>query len=95
MFKAKGISVSLPSIKPKKMLGSLSALIATIKKSGLTFAPKPHEKLRTSLGKDFDMQGFFQSVKQAYMSGYQHIKLYFMIGFPGRKRGSRRDLAFF
>jgi len=82
-FKEKAVSVSLPSIKPKAMVGELSSLIATIKKTGLTFAPEAAtEKLRKVLNKDFDTEEFFQAIERAYFSGYQHIKLYFMIGFP-------------
>ena len=82
-FKEKAVSVSLPSIKPKVMVGELSSLIATIKKTGLTFAPEAAtEKLRKALNKDFDTGEFFQAIERAYLSGYQHIKLYFMIGLP-------------
>ncbi len=82
-FKDKGVAVSLPSIKPTQILGELSALIATIKKTGLTFAPEAaSERLRAILSKDFDMQEFYHTLEQAYRSGYQHVKLYFMIGLP-------------
>ncbi|MCX5713792.1 MAG: TIGR03960 family B12-binding radical SAM protein, partial [Candidatus Omnitrophica bacterium] len=82
-FKDKGVSVSLPSIKPKAILGELSALIATVKKTGLTFAPEAAtERLRSLISKDFDMQDFFHTLEQAFKSGYQHVKLYFMIGLP-------------
>jgi len=85
-FKEKAVSVSLPSIKPKVMVGELSSLIATIKKTGLTFAPEAAtEKLRKVLNKDFDTGEFFQAIERAYLSGYQHIKLYFMIGLPSEE----------
>ena len=85
------VSVSLPSIKPKTLVGNLSSLIATIKKTGLTFAPEAGaERLRKILAKDFDTDSFFKAIEQAYASGYQHIKLYFMIGLPGEEE---EDLA--
>ena len=83
LFKKKGVSVSLPSIKPKEMVGNLCALIATIKKTGFTFAPEAAtEKLRQILAKDFDTVNFFKAIEEAYRRGYRHIKLYFMIGLP-------------
>ena len=83
LFKDRGVSTSLPSIKPKAQLGELSSLIATIKKTGHTFAPEAaSERLRTMLHKNFDERDFFDTLAQAYKSGYQHIKLYFMIGLP-------------
>ncbi len=86
LFKEKAVSVALPSIKPKIMVGNLSSLIATIKKTGLTFAPEAgSERLRKILGKDFDLKDFFNTLEQAYAAGYQHVKLYFMIGVPNEE----------
>jgi radical SAM family uncharacterized protein len=87
LFKPKTVSVSLPSIKAKPMVGGLSSLIATVKKTGLTFAPEAgSERLRKILAKDFNEQEFFQTLEEAYISGYQHVKLYFMIGLPCEKQ---------
>jgi radical SAM family uncharacterized protein len=86
LFKTQGVAVSLPSVKHKAVIGSLSSLIATVKKTGLTFAPEAAtERLRSVLDKDFDFTDFLGTVKQAYLSGYQRVKLYFMIGLPGEE----------
>jgi len=83
LFKEKTVSLSLPSIKPKIMLGELLSLIATIKKTGLTFAPEAAtQRLRKILNKDFNLEDFFLAIERAYHCGYQNIKLYFMIGLP-------------
>ncbi|MDD4895087.1 MAG: B12-binding domain-containing radical SAM protein, partial [Candidatus Omnitrophica bacterium] len=77
------VSISLPSVKPKTLIGEASSLIATIKKTGLTFAPEAgSERMRKLLNKDFNMEEFFKVLEQAYASGYQNLKLYFMIGLP-------------
>jgi len=82
-FKSEAVSVSLPSIKAKRGVGNLSAIIANVKKTGLTFAPEAGtEKLRNILAKDFDEGEFFKSLLEAYSAGYQRVKLYFMIGLP-------------
>ena len=83
IFKDKGVSVSLPSIKPKTMLGNLTALIASVKKTGLTFAPEAGSmRMRAVLGKQFNDAEFFQALEESYRSGYQHVKLYFLMGVP-------------
>lgn len=83
LFKDKGVAVSLPSLKPNDIVGRLSLLISTIKKTGLTFAPEAAtQRLRNVLGKDFDTQDFFKTIEEAYRHGWQHVKLYFMIGLP-------------
>lgn len=82
-FKPLGVSVSLPSIKPKNLVGGLSALLASVKKTGLTFAPEAGSKrLRGILGKDFSEEDFFRGLEESFQAGYQHVKLYFMIGIP-------------
>jgi len=90
LFKERAVGVTLPSLKPRAYLGKLSSLIATIKKTGLTFAPEAAtERLRNILGKDFDEGDFFKTIEKIYASGYRHVKLYFMIGLP---REESRDL---
>lgn len=89
-FRDKAVAISLPSIKPQVLLGDVSSRIAMIKKTGLTFAPEAGtQRLRQALGKTFDTEVFFAALEKAYASGYQHVKLYFMIGLP---QESRQDL---
>ncbi len=83
IFKEKGVSLSLASIRAKSLVGDLITYITEVKKTGLTFAPEAAtERLRKIINKDFDIQAFFAVVRAAYKLGYQHIKLYFMIGLP-------------
>ncbi len=90
LFKKDKISISLPSIKAKAMVGEMSALIASIKKTGLTFAPEAGlSRMRGLLAKDFNEEDFFQALNKAFLAGYQQVKLYFMIGLPNE---SREDL---
>jgi radical SAM family uncharacterized protein len=83
LFQGKAVSLSLPSVRPKLILGPIASLIAGIKKTGLTFAPEAgSSRLRQIIGKDFDEADFFATLEQAFASGYQRVKLYFMIGLP-------------
>jgi len=85
-FKERAVNLSLPSLKAKALLGNVSTLIARIKKTGLTFAPEAGtQRLRQALAKDFSEDDFFKAVEEAYSAGYQHLKLYFLIGLPGEK----------
>lgn len=95
-FKPHGVSVSLPSVKPKTFLGSMSGLIATVKKTGLTFAPEAAtDRLRSVIGKDFDEDEFFRMLAQVYRAGYQHVKLYFMTGLPNETQEDVEAIAHF
>jgi len=82
-FKEQAVNLSLPSLKARSLLGNVSTLIAKIKKTGLTFAPEAgSERLRQLLAKDFSVEEFTLAVEEAYRAGYQHLKLYFLIGLP-------------
>lgn len=82
-FKERCVSISLPSIKPRDVVAGLSSSIAAFKKTSLTFAPEAaSERLRSILGKNFDLGNFSETVKHLQPLGYKHIKLYFMIGLP-------------
>ncbi|MCX5710826.1 MAG: radical SAM protein [Candidatus Omnitrophica bacterium] len=86
LFKDKGVSLSLPSIKAKSYVGNLSSIIARVKKTGLTFAPEAgSERLRQILAKDFNEDDFFSALRESFKAGYQRVKLYFMIGLPTEK----------
>jgi len=86
-FSQQAVNLSLPSLKAKALLGKVSTLIAKIKKTGLTFAPEAGTpRLRQVLAKDFSEVEFFEAIAQAYRAGYQHLKLYFLIGLPGERQ---------
>ncbi len=83
-----GVSVSLPSLRPKSYLGELSEYLAKVRKTTLTFAPEAgSERMRQAINKNFSMDELFSAVSQAYKNGWQAIKLYFMIGLPGEEYG--------
>ncbi|MCM8789429.1 MAG: TIGR03960 family B12-binding radical SAM protein [Candidatus Omnitrophica bacterium] len=87
LLKGKAVSVSLPSIKAKLLVGRLSSLISKIKKTSLTFAPEAgSKKLRDIIAKDFNEEEFFRVIEEAYSLGYLHVKLYFMLGFPFERK---------
>lgn len=95
-FKERGVSLSLPSLKARALLGNVSTLIAKAKKTGLTFAPEAGtQRLREALAKDFSEEEFFKVIAAAYACGYQHLKLYFLIGLPGETQGDLQGIIDF
>ncbi|MDD5725402.1 MAG: TIGR03960 family B12-binding radical SAM protein [Candidatus Omnitrophica bacterium] len=95
-FNRLGVNLSLPSLKAKSLIGNLSRLIAKTKKTGLTFAPEAGTpRLRDVLAKDFSEEEFFTAAAEAYRAGYQHLKLYFLIGLPGETEEDLRGIIDF
>ncbi|MBN1525997.1 MAG: TIGR03960 family B12-binding radical SAM protein [Candidatus Omnitrophica bacterium] len=83
VFKDKGVSVSVPSLRVEDILTKLPVLLSEVKKSGLTFAPEAGtDCLRRSLNKDIDINKLLEGAEGAFRAGWKRVKLYFMIGLP-------------
>lgn len=86
-FRDKGVSVALPSLRAKTIVGDLSGMLATARKTSLTFAPEAgSERLRRLINKNIDIDDLFRVSQDAYRAGYRLLKLYFMIGLPTETR---------
>lgn len=94
VYKDKGIGISLPSLKIKNCITDIPMLLKGIKKTGLTFAPEAgSERLRRIINKNIDIKELFNVVENAYRAGYQHVKLYFMIGLPSERLEDIEEIA--
>ncbi len=79
----KRISVSLPSLRTDAFSVELAQMIQRTRKTGLTFAPEAgSERLRRVINKGVTAEHLLQTAEAAYASGWQRIKLYFMLGLP-------------
>ncbi len=82
-FYSKRVSISLPSLRPNSFSLELAQLLARVKKPGLTFAPEAGTaRLRDVIGKSLNEQDLLNTAKVVFSSGWNLIKLYFMIGLP-------------
>ncbi len=78
-----GISVSLPSLRVDAFSVEMARLIATGKKTGLTFAPEAGtQRLRDVINKNVTESDLLGTVEHAFGAGWRRVKLYFMIGLP-------------
>jgi radical SAM family uncharacterized protein len=83
-FAARRVSISLPSLRPGKLLAALPRLTSVVRKGGLTIAAEAGSpRLRQAIGKDIDDADMLAGVRAAYEAGWRHVKLYFMAGLPG------------
>lgn len=81
--KEKGVSVSLPSLRMDSFSVKLAQKIGEIKKTGLTFAPEAGtQRLRDVINKCLTEKEILETVQNAFMAGWEKIKLYFMVGLP-------------
>jgi len=77
------VSISLPSLRTDRFGQSLANGIGRVRKAGLTFAPEAGtQRLRDVINKNETEENILESVDAAFASGWNRVKLYFMIGLP-------------
>jgi radical SAM family uncharacterized protein/radical SAM-linked protein len=78
------VSLSLPSLRVDSLSPKLMEQIKRVRKTGFTLAPEAgSERLRRLINKNLSQEQILAAAAQAFTLGWQHIKLYFMIGLPG------------
>jgi radical SAM-linked protein len=79
----KGVAVTLPSIRTDSFSVDLSDMVATAKKSGITFAPEAATpRLRALIDKWIPDEELLRTTGSVFSRGWNKVKLYFMIGHP-------------
>ena len=77
------VSVSLPSLRVDNFSTELIDKIASVRKSGLTFAPEAGtQRLRDVINKGVTEEDLMSKVSDAFHGGWSSVKLYFMMGLP-------------
>ncbi|HUW61462.1 MAG TPA: TIGR03960 family B12-binding radical SAM protein [Candidatus Bathyarchaeia archaeon] len=77
------VAVSVPSLRLDTFSIDVADAVTGMRRSGLTFAPEAATpRLRAVINKWFDEEELFEVAGEAFKRGWQHIKLYFMIGLP-------------
>ena len=77
------LSVSLPSLRMDNFSVGLAAMLATEKRTGLTFAPEAgSQRLRDAINKQLTEDDVLRTAEAAFSQGWHNLKLYFMVGLP-------------
>lgn len=83
-FEDKHVGLSIPSLRVDQQLKLVPKLFTSVRKSGLTIAVEAaSERLRQIIHKPLKDSDLFATAEEAYKSGWQKLKLYFMVGLPG------------
>lgn len=82
-FKKEHVGFSLPSTRVDSFGVEMASKIASIRKTGLTFAPEAGtQRLRNVINKNITEEEILNAVASAIEKGWKRVKLYFMIGLP-------------
>ena len=82
-YAAEHVAVSFPSLRAGTLTPQLMEFIKQVRKTGFTIAPEAGtQRLRDVINKNITEQDIAETVTEAFRSGWQVIKLYFMVGLP-------------
>ncbi|MGE5494527.1 MAG: TIGR03960 family B12-binding radical SAM protein [Burkholderiales bacterium] len=93
-FEGKGVSVAVPSLRIDSYEGEYAQRLKQVRNTGLTFAPEAGtQRLRDIINKNITDDDIYSAVKEAFESGTNGVKLYFMIGLPGETDEDVKGIA--
>lgn len=79
----KGTGIALPSLRADAFSVGLAEEVQRVRKTTLTFAPEAgSQRLRDVINKNISEDEILAACQAAFKSGWQAIKLYFMLGLP-------------
>ncbi len=82
-FREKGVNISLPSLRIDAFALDVMSKVQDIRKSSLTFAPEAgSQRLRDVINKGLSEEDILKGATDAFQSGWNRVKLYFMLGLP-------------
>ena len=91
---ARGINISLPSLRIDAFSLDVMGKVQDVKKSSLTFAPEAgSQRLRNVINKGLTEEVILQGASQAFEGGWNRVKLYFMLGLPTENEEDMKNIA--
>ena len=93
-FKSAGVNISLPSLRIDAFALDVMSKVQDIKKSSLTFAPEAgSQRLRDAINKGLTEEVILHGAKEAFVGGWNRVKLYFMLGLPTETEEDMKGIA--
>lgn len=93
-FKKQHINISLPSLRIDAFAIDVMSKVQDIKKSSLTFAPEAgSQRLRDVINKGLTEEQILNGSAMAFRSGWNKVKLYFMLGLPTETEEDMEGIA--
>jgi len=82
-YGSQGVGVSLPSLRVDAFSIDIANEVQKVRKTALTLAPEAGtQRLRDVINKNVSEEDLISAVQAAFASGWNAVKLYFMIGLP-------------
>lgn len=92
-FAGRHVNISMPSLRVDKMLQNIPWMASSVRKGGLTIAVEAaRDTLRAAIRKKVTDGNLMDGLVEAYKAGWNRIKTYFMVGFPGETADDIRGI---
>ena len=93
-FKSAGVNISLPSLRIDAFALDVMSKVQDIRKSSLTFAPEAgSQRLRDVINKGLTEEVILHGAHEAFVGGWNRVKLYFMLGLPTETEKDMKGIA--
>lgn len=93
-YRDKGVNISLPSLRIDAFALDVMSKVQDIRKSSLTFAPEAgSQRMRNVINKGLTEEVILKGATDAFIGGWNRVKLYFMLGLPGEKDEDIEEIA--
>ena len=93
-FQGKGVNISLPSLRIDAFALDVMSKVQDVRKSSLTFAPEAgSQRMRNVINKGLTEEIILKGAKDAFLGGWNRVKLYFMMGLPGETWEDIEEIA--
>ena len=93
-FKSASVNISLPSLRIDAFALDVMSKVQDIKKSSLTFAPEAgSQRLRDVINKGLTEEVILHGAHEAFVGGWNRVKLYFMLGLPTETEKDMKGIA--
>ncbi len=90
----KKVNISLPSLRIDAFSLDVMGKVQDIRKSSLTFAPEAgSQRMRDVINKGLTEEVILKGAGEAFGSGWNRVKLYFMMGLPGETYDDIEEIA--
>lgn len=89
-----GVNISLPSLRIDAFSLDVMSKIQDVRKSSLTFAPEAgSQRMRNVINKGLTEEDILKGAMDAFLGGWNRVKLYFMLGLPGENWEDIEEIA--
>ena len=88
------LNIALPSLRIDAFSLDVMSKVQDIKKSSLTFAPEAgSQRLRDVINKGLTEEVILHGAHEAFVGGWNRVKLYFMLGLPTETEKDMKGIA--